>query len=181
MWPIHKIGRDAHGREISEGVHAVRPDGHIVVAKLPLKAGWRLATHEDLDESAAKEDDRRRDEQIDADDAVAEARAHSSQHGAIAREHADANAERYAAKTAAKNRNSIVLAPGPPPGEAPSVSIVNDEPDDYVDPDPPESTPAPSSSSEPEALPPPPASPPAEHDASSSPASSEPSGEGQAQ
>jgi hypothetical protein len=55
---IHEFGPDAHGDPVSSGRYVVSPDGArlvLLAARAPLKAGWRLATEQDLAASQALE------------------------------------------------------------------------------------------------------------------------------
>lgn len=48
---LHEFGRNTAGTKIDRGFYAVDPSGHLVLLppSAPLKAGWRLATREDID------------------------------------------------------------------------------------------------------------------------------------
>lgn len=47
--PIHDYGTDAAGNKIDRGIFCIDPSGHLIVVppNQPIKAGWRLATHDE--------------------------------------------------------------------------------------------------------------------------------------
>ena len=47
--PIKDYGTDAAGNRIERGTFCVDPSGHLIVVPKgqPIKAGWRLATHDE--------------------------------------------------------------------------------------------------------------------------------------
>ena len=60
MSAIHEYGRNTGGAKIDRGFYAVDPSGHLILLPpfAPLKAGWRLASHVDLDAKESAEDAR---------------------------------------------------------------------------------------------------------------------------
>lgn len=114
---LHKVGKNAHGHEVSDGIYAVRPDGHLVVVQLPLKPGWRPATHEDIATKAADNEERHAAEDELAAQELADARELSEQRGREQRERDDLNAARMRAKAAAKKPHMVLSHGEAPPSD----------------------------------------------------------------
>lgn len=55
---LHEIGEGHGDVDHSQGVYAISPGGNLVlVPNIPLKDGWRYATHDDIDAALQRKDD----------------------------------------------------------------------------------------------------------------------------
>lgn len=105
---IHIVGKNAHGQEVSDGIFAIGPSGQLVMAKQPLKPGWRPATEDEIVAAEHAESERAHAEEEAKRLSDATARREADERGELERKEADENAERAAAKEAAKPAGPIL-------------------------------------------------------------------------